>query len=439
MKSSRPSLSRIEAGRVKCVCSPAWMLLVGVTACSGAPASEHAASVPQASSPSPSSAGRPPAGGTPARGVQTSATGTSGAGPSQTPVTAGHDAAGTQSVAMAGQSGDAASAMAGADADGAEDAAPSTGQAMAGDAAAGASGSAGAGLSSTGRAGAGGSAPVVVDMSHYQERGKYAVERLDNQGPGTLVGATDAQYPQSPHQDPSAFTVYLPKDAREGETFPLITWGNGTYVNPTYYDELITHIVSHGFVVVGANDSQVGSGEAMLKAVDWAAAQNTDSSSPLHGLIDSDHVGATGQSQGGSGTCNAGLDARIAAIAPLSGVPLDGGANFTMNLKIPAFFVNSAGEDASSTMVKDIYERVSSPAVYGVTATGEHNSYGDIADDPMAIIGGPADDARESRAGITAWFDWQLKGKSELRTLFVGADCGFCKGSTWKTIISKGL
>jgi hypothetical protein len=57
----------------------------------------------------------------------------------------------------------------------------------------------------------------------------------------------------------------------------------------------------------------------------------------------------------------------------------------------------------------------------------------------MAGIGGAADDARDSRAGITAWFDWQLRGKAELRPLFLGADCGSCKGSTWKTIVSKGF
>lgn len=305
-------------------------------------------------------------------------------------------------------------------------------------AAAGSGGIAGATTTQAG-AGAGAAGATSANMDHYQARGVYEVERLDNQGAGTLTGATDAQYPQDPRQDPSAFTVYLPKTAAEGERFPLITWGNGTFVNPTYYDELNIHLASHGFVVVGANDSQVGSGAAMLAAVDWATAQNTDTSSRLHGLLDLEHVGATGQSQGGAGTCNAGLDPRIDAIAPLSGVPLDGGANFVANLKAPAFFVNSAGEDASGTNVKDIYERVSAPAIYAVTKTGEHNSYGDIADDPMAGFGGPADDARESRAGITAWFDWQLKGKAEVRALFIGPDCGFCSGSTWKQIISKGF
>lgn len=269
-------------------------------------------------------------------------------------------------------------------------------------------------------------------------RGPHHVTRLENQGKGTLQGATESMYPANNQDDPSAFTVYFPDDA-PGESFPLVTWGNGTFVVPTYYDELIEHLVSHGFVVVGANDSQVGSGTPLLKAVEWAIDQSKDMSSPLFGKIDSQHVGATGQSQGGSGTCAAGLDPRISAIAPLSGVPLDGGAMFVSGLKNPVFFVNSANEDAGSTMVKDFYDRVTVPAMYGVTAHGDHNGYGDIADDPMAGIGGAADDARESRGAITAWFDWQLKQKAEVRSLFVGADCGFCKGGKWKTILTKGF
>jgi hypothetical protein len=233
--------------------------------------------------------------------------------------------------------------------------------------------------------------------------------------------------------------VYLPTNTAEGASLPLLTWGNGTYVNPTYYDELIMHIVSHGFIVVGANDSFVGDGRAMLKAVDWATAQNADSSSRLYKKIDTEHIGALGQSQGGEGTCNAGIDPRIDAIAPLSGIPLDGGDAFVNGLKAPVMFVNSATEDASGTSVKDMYNRVTAPAIYAVTATGDHNSYGDIADDPMAGFGGAADDGRDSRAGITAWFDWQLKGKPELRELFIGPNCGFCKGSTWKSIVSKGF
>jgi hypothetical protein len=202
---------------------------------------------------------------------------------------------------------------------------------------------------------------------------------------------------------------------------------------------LLEHIVSHGFVVVGANDSQVGSGVPMLQAVDWAKIQAEDMSSPLYKRVSFERVGATGQSQGGAGTCAAGLDATIAAIAPLSGVPLDGGSSFVAGLKIPAFFVNSANEDSGSTTVKGVYERVNVPAIYGVTAHGDHNGYGDIADDPMVGIGGPGDDAKESRGAITAWFDWQLKQKQDVKALFVGADCGYCKSPKWKTLLNKGF
>jgi hypothetical protein len=309
---------------------------------------------------------------------------------------------------------------------------------------AGAKGSAGGSSGTSGSGGAAGAAGSTqpVTVKDYEARGPYTVKRLLNQGMGTIQGGTAAQYPAGTTEDPSAFTLYFPENSSAGEKFPLLTFGNGTYVNPTYYDELIGHVVSHGFVVIGANDSMTGSGQQMLTAIEWATAQAADKSSPIFGKVDVEYIGAFGQSQGGVETCMAGMDPRVDAIAPLSGVPFD--TTNAANLKASAFFVNSYYEANNGGMgmnVETFYNSVTVPAIYGVLASGNHNSYGDIADDPGYgdELGGKADDGRGSRAAVTAWFDWQLKGKKEVRALFVGANCGFCSGSTWQTIKSKGF
>jgi hypothetical protein len=274
----------------------------------------------------------------------------------------------------------------------------------------------------------------------YSKRGPYTIKRVLNQGLGTITAGDVALLPTTDNNDPSGFTVYLPENGQAGERFPLLTFGNGTFCSPTFYDELINHVVSHGFVVVAANTSTVGTGEPMLKAVDWALAQNGQASSPLSGRIDAEHIGAFGHSQGGAGTCNAGLDARIDAIVPLSGIPLnqDPATGTVSKIKGPIFFVTTADEAAGSTQIEDSYNAATAPAAYGVTTTGNHDEYTDVVDDP-GVPGLTSNDARNSRAGVTAWFDWHLKGKTSARSLFVGASCGFCSGSTWKTVKSKGF
>ena len=66
-------------------------------------------------------------------------------------------------------------------------------------------------------------------------------------------------------------------------------------------------------------------------------------------------------------------------------------------------------------------DAVMAPAVYGVTVTGDHDEYTDVVDDPN-VPGLTSNDARNSRAAVAAWFDWQLKGKAAVRELFVGLD-----------------
>jgi len=124
---------------------------------------------------------------------------------------------------------------------------------------------------------------------------------------------------------------------------PLLTWGNGTVCSPSFYDALIDHVVSYGFIVIGANTSNVGTGVEMLKAVEWALAEDKDASSPIHGRVDGDHIGAFGHSQGGAGTVLVGADPRIRAIAPLSGAPLSGAQDAGVLIQCPAFYITTEG------------------------------------------------------------------------------------------------
>jgi hypothetical protein len=281
---------------------------------------------------------------------------------------------------------------------------------------------------------------AALPLPDYTKRGPYTVKQLLNQGMGTIANGDSALLPLNSSNDPSALTVYLPENAPAGTRFPLLTFGNGTFCSPTFYDELINHVVSHGFVVVAANTSTVGTGEPMIKALDWALAQNMQASSPLSGKIDPEQLGAFGHSQGGAGTCNAGLDARIDTIVPLSGVPLnqDAGTGTISKIKVPIFFVNTADEASGSTLIEDSFNGATAPAAYGVTISGNHDEYTDVVDDP-GVPGLTSNDAKNSRAGIAAWFDWHLKAKSAARSLFVGPSCGFCAGSSWKSIKSKGF
>jgi hypothetical protein len=281
-----------------------------------------------------------------------------------------------------------------------------------------------------------GSTPAPAD---YTSIGPYgATTTLLNQGLGTISGGTKGFLPAGNSNDPSGFTLFYPEGGPSGERLPLLTWGNGTFCTPTFYDALIDHVVSYGFIVVATNTSNVGSGAEMLKAVEWALAQDMDSSSPIYGRVDRDHIGAFGHSQGGAGTVMVGADPRIRAIAPLSGAPRSGTQDAGVLIQCPAFYVTTENDVATPASIHQAYADTPTPSAFGETNGGNHDEYTDIADDPH-LSGLTSNDGLRVRAAIAAWFDWQLKGKAQLQPLFVGTDCGFCHDSNWKAFESKGF
>ncbi len=262
---------------------------------------------------------------------------------------------------------------------------------------------------------------------------------LLNQAPGTLSDGGTAQLPFGNTNDPSALTLFYPEGGRPGERFPLLTFGNGTSASPTFYEELIGFVVTYGFVVVAANSGKVGSGAEMLQALDWALAQDQQSGSPIQGRVERMQLGAFGHSQGGSGTVHVGADPRIRAIAPLSFAALlnDTGAA-TADVQCPAFYTLAQHGDFPVDDIRAAADATPAPTVWGVTNGGDHGEYADKADDP-GVSGLTTNDALRTRAAIAAWFDWQLHGKEELRGLFVGPNCGFCRDSNWSLFESKGF
>jgi hypothetical protein len=273
----------------------------------------------------------------------------------------------------------------------------------------------------------------------YAQTGPYgATMMVLNQGLGTVSGGSSALLPLGNGNDPSGFTLFYPEGGAVGERLPLLTWGNGTVCSPTFYTALIDHVVSFGFIVVGANTSNVGTGAEMLQAIDWALAQDKDPSSPIYARVDGNHIGAFGHSQGAAGTVLVGADPRVHAIAPLSGAPRSGTQDASVQIQCPTFYVTTQNDIATPASIRQAYEYTPTPSVFGVTNGGNHDEYTNIADDPH-VSGLTSNDGLRVRAAIAAWFDWQLKGKIELLRLFVGQNCGFCTDPNWMTFESKGF
>jgi hypothetical protein len=215
-------------------------------------------------------------------------------------------------------------------------------------------------------------------------------------------------------QDLALYTVFRPACMREGETYPVITWGNGTCGQAGGYASLLAAVASHGFVVIAANSRWTGSGNnEMLRALDFAQAANEDPSSVYYHKLDMTKVGAMGHSQGSAATATAASDPRIKAVilwnagtsASKPFLAVSGDADIT------GYTAQSMASDTALETQPNAWLFYHNPLQTGGWVTGH-----------LVLMEQPE---RVSAAAI-AWWKYMLKGDSEARAMFVGSACGLC-------------
>jgi hypothetical protein len=216
-------------------------------------------------------------------------------------------------------------------------------------------------------------------------------------------------------QDLALYTVFRPACMKDGEKFPVITWGNGTCGQSGGYATLLASVASHGSVVVAANSRWTDAGNnEMLKALDFAEAANEDKGSPLYGRLDLDKVGAMGHSQGASATGKAADDPRVKAIILWNGgsssnakpfLAVSGERDITM---FTPMSMATAVDAASQPGAWLFYHQV---LVTGGNVTGHLT----LMEQPERVI-----DA------TVAWWKYILSDDMEAKKMFVGDDCGLC-------------
>ncbi|MDD3837908.1 MAG: alpha/beta hydrolase [Phenylobacterium sp.] len=289
----------------------------------------------------------------------------------------------------------------------------------------------------------------------------------------TLAAPPDAPPPRETPPGPHAVhiesapglpthTVYRPQDlsAFGGEAkLPIVAWGNGACSNAgLLFANFLTQVASHGYLVIasGPKDAALPAfaaqrtgqlqpagtvpagrtrDEDLIKAVDWAIAENAREESPYFGKLDPTKVALMGQSCGGlQATAMAG-DPRIKTVVIWnSGVfntpgPAPGGAatqslSGATNESLKAFHAPVAyflggPSDIAYANGKNDFQRVTVPAFFGSINSGHGGTFNHPGGGWYGEVG-------------VRWLDWRLKGDAEAGRWFVGEDCVLCRDTIWE-------
>ncbi len=210
------------------------------------------------------------------------------------------------------------------------------------------------------------------------------------------------------------------------EKLPVLIFCNGGCMDTSIgYENMLTDIASYGYVVVAVGELQMFAqherdqhtpSSMVQKALDWICQRAADPASPYYNKVDIDKIAAAGHSCGGAQVLANAADQRLKTYLILNA----GMGTMTM-------------ADASAASLKDLH----GPILYLVGGTSDvawknaQMDYEAIRKVPVVL----ADNTKSGHGGtyeqpngganarmVRAWLDWQLKGKEEHKSLFVGGD-----------------
>jgi len=237
--------------------------------------------------------------------------------------------------------------------------------------------------------------------------------------------------------------VWYPNEA-ENRQYPVILVVNASNTAAINLKPAYARLASWGFVVVGNDDRQTGTGKTASETLDYVLNLNKDKNSELFGKMDEEHIGCVGYSQGGAGAINA-------------------VTRFENSDKFTTLFTGSASYALLSKNMGWEYDVSKINIHYFMTAgTGNtDDNGGSIHDDknlagiaPLASLvenyDGITADVFKLRARVTdaehqdmlhltdgymtAWMLYHLQGDTEAASVFVGENADILTNNGWQDV-----
>ena len=252
-------------------------------------------------------------------------------------------------------------------------------------------------------------------------------------------------------------TVYRPADlSKVQDKLPVVSFGNGGCINiGSAFKTLLGEVASYGYLAIatgpigpepafpGPRPPAAGvpfeqsKTESLVKAIDWAIAENARKGSPYYGRIDTTKIAVAGQSCGGLQAIAVGADPRVTTVLVLNsgiirgGIPTpDGGTRQPAGylpasdadlpkLHTPMLYLIGGEKDQAHRGAEGDFEAIQKVSVFNANTPVGHG--GTWTQPGGGAMGKVAID----------WLNWRLKGDAAAAKTFNGDPCGLCKDTAW--------
>ncbi len=230
--------------------------------------------------------------------------------------------------------------------------------------------------------------------------------------------------------------IYYPSELKSsGKKYPLVMVVNGSQTPAKTYLPYFERLASWGFIVVGNDDPQPGTGETASITLDYVLNE-----SEIKDNIDKANMGAAGYSQGGAGAINAVTKFDNSS---LYSTLFTGSAAYPMLAASMGWEYDPADITVSyfmtaSTGTSDDMGKPDSNAEYnGVSPLQALKEIYDTMPDSLTKVRGRCSNAEHgdmqlrTDSYMTAWMLWQLQDDEEAAKVFIGEGAEILHNTNW--------
>lgn len=261
----------------------------------------------------------------------------------------------------------------------------------------------------------------------YSQRGSFETKSVEYNSDNTKIKSVRVWYP-----------IELEVSDK---TYPLILVVNASGTRALNYKPYFDRLASWGFIVVGNDDPQTGSGETASQTLDFILSLGNGDM--LFNKIDKDNIGIVGYSQGGAGALcavtkyeNSSMYKTIfTGSAAYSLLAKNMGWEYDVT-KISASYFMTAGTGSSDDAgVSDISKEFAGVAPLSSLI----ENYNGISDNVTKVrartVGAEHEDMLTRTDGyMTAWMMYQLQGDMQAGTVFFGDNTEILHNSNWQDV-----
>ena len=236
--------------------------------------------------------------------------------------------------------------------------------------------------------------------------------------------------------------VFYPAELSDSnKAYPMIVSVNASGTRARNYMAVLDRIASWGFIVVGNDDPQCGTGETASQTLEYIL--NIGADSELYDKIDKNNIGIMGYSQGGAGALcavtnfdNGKLYKTIftgSAAYPFLAHNM-GWDDDVSNVTIPYFMTSGTGE-TDDAGVSDITKDYAGVCPLEAVITNYNSISADVEKVRARAAGAEHEDMLVRSDGyMTAWMLYQLYSDEDAAKVFVGDDAEILHNTNWQDI-----